>query len=269
MASAESKRPDVDTREFPVAQITIPEGRRSVYGIEALADSMERHGLLQPIGLRSDGKLIYGHRRYLGALRKGWKTISARIYPETVSDTAARVMEIIENLQRQDLTALQKAEQTAELQRIYEKEYPETKHGATGSAKVNAQRWGIEDGGTPSSIEAPVPPFREVATSILGVKDPGTVNRYIRAAERLKPETKAFAEGTKLEDQIEALHEISFRETAEEQIAAAQTLLDGKDTITGLAERRRDQQGARRAQSRHAADGVTSQEQPSCKLPRR
>jgi hypothetical protein len=68
----------------------------------------------------------------------------------------------------------------AELKRLYEEEFPETVHGNAGATG----RWGDEDGDTPT---ATIPPFREVATSSLGVKDPSTVNRYVRTAER-RPE---------------------------------------------------------------------------------
>ncbi|MEC7564686.1 MAG: ParB/RepB/Spo0J family partition protein [Planctomycetota bacterium] len=78
--------------------------------IEALSQSLKQHDLLQPIVIRPVGsryQLISGERRLRAATLAGWKTMPAQIRHAT--DREAAELAIIENLQRQDLNALEKA----------------------------------------------------------------------------------------------------------------------------------------------------------------
>lgn len=78
-----------------------------------LLDSMQSVGQLTPIKVRPHptrvGKyqLVYGHRRYLAALRLGWETIRAEV--EDLDDEAMLQHAIVENIQRKDLTDYEKA----------------------------------------------------------------------------------------------------------------------------------------------------------------
>jgi len=99
-------------RELPVARID-PDprnARRTVSGIEELGASMEQHGLLEPILVRREGdrfRLIAGERRWRAARLLGWERIPAivREGPEDVD----RLLSLIENLQRQDLSPMEEA----------------------------------------------------------------------------------------------------------------------------------------------------------------
>jgi len=73
--------------------------------IETLAQSVEKHGLLQPLLVRRKGdkfELIAGERR-LRALKKLGKETAPAIVLE-VSDTEAMALAIVENIQRKDLS---------------------------------------------------------------------------------------------------------------------------------------------------------------------
>ena len=73
--------------------------------IEMLAQSVEKHGLLQPLLVRRKGdkfELIAGERR-LRALKKLGKETAPAIVLE-VSDTEAMALAIVENIQRKDLS---------------------------------------------------------------------------------------------------------------------------------------------------------------------
>ena len=75
-----------------------------------LADSLRSHGLVQPIVVRSRGEryqLIAGQRRLAAARRLGWEKIPARLLD--VDDRQMAEIAIVENLQRRDLDALEKA----------------------------------------------------------------------------------------------------------------------------------------------------------------
>lgn len=78
-------------------------------GIEELAASIRRHGVLQPIVVsrKGDGfELVAGHRRVLAARSAGKTTIPA-VIREDVSDRLE--LALVENLQRADLNAIETA----------------------------------------------------------------------------------------------------------------------------------------------------------------
>lgn len=78
-------------------------------GIAALADSIRRHGLLQPIVVSRSGdryELVAGHRRVLAARAAGKTSIPA-VVREDVSDRLE--LALAENLQRTDLNAIETA----------------------------------------------------------------------------------------------------------------------------------------------------------------
>jgi ParB family chromosome partitioning protein len=75
-----------------------------------LADSLREHGLVQPIVVRARGdryQLIAGQRRLAAARRLGWTSVPARVLE--VEDRQMAEIAIVENLQRRDLDALEKA----------------------------------------------------------------------------------------------------------------------------------------------------------------
>jgi ParB family chromosome partitioning protein len=75
-----------------------------------LADSLREHGLVQPIVVRPRGdryQLIAGQRRLAAAGKLGWAKVPARVLE--VEDRQMAEIAIVENLQRRDLDALEKA----------------------------------------------------------------------------------------------------------------------------------------------------------------
>lgn len=75
-----------------------------------LADSLREHGLVQPIVVRAKGdryQLIAGQRRLAAARRLGWEKVPVRVLD--VDDRQMSEIAIVENLQRRDLDALEKA----------------------------------------------------------------------------------------------------------------------------------------------------------------
>jgi ParB family chromosome partitioning protein len=75
-----------------------------------LANSLREHGLVQPIVVRARGdryQLIAGQRRLAAARRLGWEKVPVRVLD--VDDRQMSEIAIVENLQRRDLDALEKA----------------------------------------------------------------------------------------------------------------------------------------------------------------
>ena len=77
--------------------------------IDELAASIREIGIVQPVSLRQlpDGKyqIIAGERRYRAAKKAGLATVPA--YIRTVEDEAVMEMALIENIQREDLNAIE------------------------------------------------------------------------------------------------------------------------------------------------------------------
>jgi ParB family chromosome partitioning protein len=78
--------------------------------IAELADSLEKHGLLQPLVVRRVGdryQLIAGERRLRAAIKAGWPDVPVNI--READDRQMAEVAMVENLQRKDLGALEKA----------------------------------------------------------------------------------------------------------------------------------------------------------------
>ncbi len=101
-------------REVPVAAVTPnPWQPRRDFDEEALQElvaSIEASGLIQPIVVRPMGsrfELIAGERRWRAVQRLGWENVPVII--KEIDDQAALTLALIENLQRDDLTAMDAA----------------------------------------------------------------------------------------------------------------------------------------------------------------
>lgn len=77
-----------------------------------LASSIKRNGVLQPLLVRElDGEvyeIIAGERRWRAAIKAGIDQVPAII--KSITDEEAMIIAFVENLQREDLTALEEAE---------------------------------------------------------------------------------------------------------------------------------------------------------------
>lgn len=77
--------------------------------LEELASSIREMGIIQPLTLRSVGdnayQIISGERRYRAALLVGLDTVPA--YIRTANDSEVTEMALIENIQREDLNAIE------------------------------------------------------------------------------------------------------------------------------------------------------------------
>jgi ParB/RepB/Spo0J family partition protein len=107
-----------ELRQIPVEQIETPQrpARRFLGDIAALAESMQDFGLQQPISVRVDGDryvLTSGLRRLAAARLLRWQTIPG--FVRNVSADDAYVLDLIENLQREDLSAEEEADALGEL----------------------------------------------------------------------------------------------------------------------------------------------------------
>lgn len=99
--------------DIPLTSISPnPDQPRRTFDEEALdelAASIRELGIIQPLSLRKVGndsyQIIAGERRYRAALRAGLQSVPA--YIRTANDTELTEMALIENIQREDLNAIE------------------------------------------------------------------------------------------------------------------------------------------------------------------
>ncbi|HUY88820.1 MAG TPA: ParB/RepB/Spo0J family partition protein [Pirellulales bacterium] len=78
--------------------------------IDSLSDSLQEHGLLQPVLVRRIDEryqLVAGERRLRAAIKAGWNEVPVQVVEADDRQTAE--IAIVENLQRKDLNPLEKA----------------------------------------------------------------------------------------------------------------------------------------------------------------
>ena len=79
--------------------------------LEELAASIREHGIVEPILVRREGakyRILAGERRWRAAQRAGLKEVPAIV--REASEREAFELALVENLQREDLNAIEEAE---------------------------------------------------------------------------------------------------------------------------------------------------------------
>jgi len=88
-----------------------PRRRFEEKALEELAASIREHGIIEPILVRRDGgkyRILAGERRWRAAQRAGLKEVPAVV--REASEREAFELALVENLQREDLNAIEEAE---------------------------------------------------------------------------------------------------------------------------------------------------------------
>ncbi|NJM89653.1 MAG: ParB/RepB/Spo0J family partition protein [Hydrococcus sp. RU_2_2] len=106
---------DESTMKVPLSAIALGDAQPRRYfdpdKMEQLTVSVRRQGILQPLLVRPKGtgyELIAGERRYRAAEAVG--LLEVPVVVKELSDEAARQLALIENLQREDLNAIEETE---------------------------------------------------------------------------------------------------------------------------------------------------------------
>lgn len=120
VAPEEKEQPRMSTTvvDIPLEEIhPSPFNHRRVFrDMEQLAESIKARGVLQPVTVRKNGKgyeLVFGERRYRATKLAGVASIPAIV--RTMSDVEVLEAQLIENVQRSDVHALEEADGYKEL----------------------------------------------------------------------------------------------------------------------------------------------------------
>jgi len=164
--------------------------------IAALAESIERLGLLQPVivqetkilrgGIFVGGyRLIAGRHRVEACRRLGWQTIDAIELGDEVGYLEKELIEIDENLCRAELTPAQRASAIKRRKQIWEALHPE---GVSGQIVPKPQ------GGRPTEFAT--------ETAAVSGETKRDINRHLSRAEALGDDLAKVA-GTSLDKGVE------------------------------------------------------------------
>jgi ParB/RepB/Spo0J family partition protein len=94
--------------------------------LQGLADAIKEKGVLQPITLDTDLNLLAGGRRHAASTLAGLVEIPALIRT-TDGELDAREVELMENVNRKEMTWQEEARLTAEINRLYEEKHAKTR----------------------------------------------------------------------------------------------------------------------------------------------
>jgi len=114
-------------RTYPIREITIDRTtrqRQALTGIEELAESIARLGLINPIVIDESGTLIAGERRLTACTSLGWDHITVQ-FAEDLDEYTRQCIEFEENVKRSDLTWQEEVEALARLHRLKQENEPD------------------------------------------------------------------------------------------------------------------------------------------------
>lgn len=142
--------------EIDISRFNVRRTGRDI-DIKDLAESIEKHGLLQPVTLiGSHGnppyELIVGQRRYLAHEFLGKKTIRAVFYGD-VDELQAKVLSLAENLHRLDLNKADQAEAITELYLRFDRDAQRVARELGISTKTVREYVKLEEQATPKAKE--------------------------------------------------------------------------------------------------------------------
>lgn len=215
--------------KIEIERITVGARKRMRGDIDALAQSIADVGLLQPIVVSRDLRLIAGLHRLEACKRLGMREIEATVVD--MEGAEAELAEIDENLIRNELTALERAEHLARRKVIYEELHPETRAGVAG-AKA---RWG--DATDTVSVA-----FSEDTASKTGLTA-RTVRRDVQIAEHIAPDVRDAIRDTELADSKRELVALArMPPDQQREIVRVISECDGNATLAEAKRRLRNEQ---------------------------
>jgi ParB family transcriptional regulator, chromosome partitioning protein len=219
--------------EFALNLIAETGGGRPINGeaVAALMDSIQKIGLQTPLLIREIAAVteggddrfepIAGRHRITALRRLGWKWVP--VFLIRCSDVEARMLEIVENLHRHELSRLERAEQIAEWLRLSQ---------GVQSDQVDQFESKREDGRGHRRTGGVSEAARDLCI------DRGEATRATKI-DALSEGAKRAAEGLGLQDNATALLQAAKYADPEDQIQALQ------DFVADRAERQRERQEAK------------------------
>lgn len=172
----------------------------SVEGLNELADSIRNVGLIQPLIIRPVGshyEVVIGERRYRACQQAGLEKVPAII--KQYSDDEVVELNLIENVQREDLSAVEKGKSCNLLMEKYPHKYPTVKDLSKKLAvsETTIQSW-LQLVSAPKEIQRMVAPANKIgvprAKGKIDYDTAVTITRRIKEPERQIEVAREIAE---------------------------------------------------------------------------
>ncbi|MFI5300819.1 MAG: ParB N-terminal domain-containing protein, partial [Polyangiales bacterium] len=143
MSAETTPTPRTVVEMIKVGDVNVPDERRRHADqrvVLMLAESIRRRGLMLPIRVRRDGRLVCGLHRLLAHILLGLADIEVVYVADGDSDVDIELDEIEENLCRREISTLERAVAERRRKTLYETERPETRAGVAGGLARQGQR---------------------------------------------------------------------------------------------------------------------------------
>lgn len=165
--------------------------RKDMGKLRDLAESIQRHGQLQPIVVNRNNELICGGRRLAACTIIGSEVIAT--YQDTIEPLKMRELELEENLQRENFTPAEEVIAVAEIHRLKQELYGKSQSGKEGGWTLDktAESIGKTRGNVIESIQ-----LAEMVSMFPELKDAKTKNEIKKTAKALE-KVKTTLEGLK------------------------------------------------------------------------
>ena len=212
LQSVIENKENAQTQMINVNDIIVDESKRlrSAGDIKPIKDSIEAlGGLIQPIIIDADNNLVAGYHRLLAYKDLGKSEIPARIIDK---NTNKELVEIDENLIRNNLTTLETAQQLQKRKVIYEEIYPDSK-------TENIKRNNFDSVYSVKSFTKDMSERKK--------KSQRWVQAHLQIAEHLTSESIEKIKGTAIENNFIILQNIAKKES-QEQLKAIESYLTSK-----------------------------------------
>lgn len=219
-------------RQVAITDIIVPRGRRPLGDLQELETSIAEVGLLHPVTLSPDLRLIAGARRLQACRELGWTEIPATVV--TMDRVRSEMAGLDENLVRRSLTFLERSEMLARKKALHLAMYPETRRGVAGGRASGAARRG-ERTSAPDSF------VREA--SRLTALSPRAIQGGVKLIEELPEDVRKVLHGTPVADHWRGLKRLALLPHPEQRAIAARLARGDATTV-------------RRALVLHAAEQV-------------
>jgi len=180
----------IEAKEIPLKQLVLDENnvrQKGAPDLRDLEDSIEAHGILEPLIVRPKGKdrygVVVGGRRFEAAKAVGMKVVPCIV--KSLTDEEAVIDSLIENVQRGDLDPQDEAEAVVKLFKIYRA------RAKVGQALGKSETWVQERLDAAGLIETVSHARPRAPVEI--PRDMSKVSDIARVAEKVytKPEEKA------------------------------------------------------------------------------
>ena len=217
-----------------IDSVRVGERMRPLGNISSLVDSIRELGLLNPITVTRDRHLVSGFHRLAAFKALGRRTIPAVAL--ALGRDEALLCEIDENLARNDLSLLERAEHLCRRKELYEKLHPETRKGGDRGNQYSGRKRSQNDNLA----------FSRSAATFTG-QSSRTVQRFVRIANLLTPETRNLLRGTDWADNQRTLLKLcKLLPDMQESVARKVAGGESKEIYDAIARVHRDRLASKR-----------------------